>query len=338
TGLALIDREDPVHATAVWALRLRVEQALKGLPATEPLPEALRTARIELPSIARYQVDRLISTLRLFSPNPDIANAFDGFAWGRESRRAGANVAWPNEEATRTQAISAMIEDEGPRFAGDLVFWLRAEPADLALSGTRRLLERFGGQPSVLGEVAISACHFDDPDLGNRVLEAARNASPEDCLTVLASAGGHLRRLGLLTEGLHAYQHAARSTASDLDTAVKRVRAGAAFGLDVPEETISEVIAARDPLALEHARDLSSAVSWFAPTMGLRFGSDLLASVSQMNESYSTLHHYSLKTLVFASAIVQSFATDHLALSRVGRARAAVDDAQLRRGPRAWPA
>lgn len=325
-GLALVDRDDPIHATATLAFRLRVEQALKGLPATEPLPGSLRTALNALSKIQRYRVDRLVGAVGLFSPTPELVQAFDGFA-----RRGRTREAWPEDEGERIRAI----ECEGPRFAGELVFWLRAEPADVAQTGTRRLLERFAEEPRVLGEVAVSAAHFDDPELGLRVLEAAGRAPPAVCLAVLSSAGGHFRRLGLLEEGLRAYQHAARSREHDLAAAVKRARAGAALGLEVPEETVAEVTAAREHGALEHARALASAIAWFAPAQGRRFATELLASVSRVREGYSTLRHFSLKTLAFGGAIVGAFASDHLALSRVGRAQAEVDDAQLRRGPRA---
>ncbi|MEO0603693.1 MAG: hypothetical protein AAF211_19805, partial [Myxococcota bacterium] len=333
-GLRLVDREDPVHAAVTLAFRLRVEQAMQGLPATAPLPESVRSTLNALPQTPRYRVDRLIGALGLFGPNPELVSAFYGFAGSSRADRAWARKAWPDDEVARKRTLRAMIDNETPRFAGELVFWLRSEPVEVALAGTRRLLERFAQDPRVLGEVAVSAAHFDDRDLGARALEAARRAPPEVCLAVLSSAGGHFRYLGLLEEGLQAYQRAARSPNHDLSTAVKRARAGAAFGLHVAEETVAEVVSAPRHGALEHAGQLASAMAWFAPTHARRFGAELLASAPRVHDEYSTLHHFSLRTLVFGGAIVGAFASDHLALSRTGRAHAAVDEARLRRGPR----
>lgn len=333
-GLDLAEQDDPIQKAAVLAFRLRIQQALQGRSSTEPVSLELRYALDALPRFERYKAERLISGVRLLGPDGALLNPFANFV--AENRRwDGLSELGDADLANRDRIIASVARDNGPDSAAELIYWLRGQSRAIAVRGTRTVLEEFPEEPGALAAAAISACHLDDPDLGVRVLEAAHRLSADDCLVVLAGTSGYLRRLGLTDEGLRAYEHASRADQSELEAEVRLARAGAAFGLDVPEPTVARVIEdVGEGRRFHHGVDLAEAVSWFGPTQGRDFVARLSGAVDQVHDRYSTVTHYSVSTLWMASALLGSFATEHLALSAIGRRQAALDDRQLLRGPR----
>jgi hypothetical protein len=332
---------DPVHAVCRHAYEARIDQALKGMPLSSPLPNEITRRRSELDRLERYKVDRLYQASHILEP----VRQLDPFAsFTRQDRDpAAAGLVASGDAQLLAAHIDYQIERLDQLEAAQLETLLEL----LSLLPTADTVERLqrllglagrlspGQRLLLLRESVLVADTSERDDLVTDCLSAfeqlaADTDSVRDLASTIARCGPALRRAGLtarvrvLLEQLHRLP--AGDTAVDqVQARLALVTAGAAIG-DTGGVTgsLTSAFSVLPGLALEPRLELIRAIGMaLARTtadQAIAGVQRLLGQLPQITDSYNTNSHFCLSMLHFFESMVLTLASDDLSMSTWARA------------------
>jgi hypothetical protein len=350
---------DPVHAYLGAAFTARVEQALAGLPAETPLPDALAAQAAALNRDLRYKVDRLRESLRILDPLAGPAAAAHNYSLDLTDSRGPefATLRTVTDPAARTAALATLIstaatnEAERERLLGGVFESLLASPVTTALPLLARawplIAEVKEPQRAALyARALVVAGHFGNtelvPELVARLAETLPAVSTKDLEHTLHNSLRALRRIGLRREIAELLDRVEQALPQTRDVAAIRIRLSLAAGLaylgaaDRAQPIFEQARQAFGDISYIQARiDLVRALALAYAQMPLQFALGGIAELStqfrDITDAYGTNSHYSLSVLHFVESLVLGITSDDLALGEAGRRFVEDDEHLIRR-------
>lgn len=348
---------DAVHHYLATAYAARVDQAIAGMPAEAPLPDAIGAELAGLDRVARYKVDRLREASRILEPleRPDAIGAFSkkqADARGPEfaALRAIVDAGQRAKEIEKLIATARADQAERERLIDgvlDVLLELPEASAVPLLAGAWPLIAEIAEakQAVLYAEALVVAGHFGRMELVPELLELLGRAIPAvagaDLAKVLDKGLRALRRIGLRNEIAELLARAeAAIPVARADALIARLAlAGGLSFLGEYARAVPTFEAAREALVgtptmqvrLEITRALAHAYSQAPLAQALGGIAELTNQLKDISDSYGTNSHYCLSVLHFVESLVVGVTSDDLALGEAGRRFVEDDEHLIRR-------